>query len=672
MGTYAVDIGDATYEVDAPDENTAWKRANAQHSAKPEAVTNPTIGERVAGTDLARAGMGAAAIPIATVQAGMNIGDWLSDKLGISGSLGKTKYVNMADAPKDQHEAIIANNMRGLEPTFNVNQSLKDLEAAKRRGMSFYSRNPVGEDWDVAGGLGTVAGGLLALKAAALPERATKVGRYLQGGAAGGLLASLMPDTAADSPEEYASNLAGRAKIGAVMGTVFPLATDVTKGVYNLGKSSVGALSDTFKNFSPKGQLQLAENHLRTLADYGGREKTLASLRAADKLTGNPTSAEAIAQANIGAGGRFGGPLVRLQSELASLPETTTKLRGIEAAQEAARLSSLGRITGTSEQQAAALAAAEKAGAAYKAIEGNLVDAKRNSTFKWIARSDAFKAAMREAQKTLTNKNAAAGANGESVIPLVDEAGRYSAGGLQLVKEALDKASESPTVASQMGFKGTNTAHIRAVKNALVKFMDNNIEGWKQAREGYKSAMTVLNRQRGGDVLQKSLSGPRGEERVASFLQAQIDLPKTLKPALGKIRPVPFTAEEMGIIDDVASQLRRDAQVTRMAGELNIPGATSPVTGNMAQLPSPLYRPTMIANWILRRGGDEGNRQVNRIAADILADPQRAAEVLGKLPSPTRKAVMDVMTRIGKEAYTAGFAGATTLPAKDAQQWLPE
>jgi hypothetical protein len=47
MATFDVDVGGATYEVDAPDEKTAWKWANATHAkstpAKPEYVTGHNL-----------------------------------------------------------------------------------------------------------------------------------------------------------------------------------------------------------------------------------------------------------------------------------------------------------------------------------------------------------------------------------------------------------------------------------------------------------------------------------------------------------------------------------------------------------------------------------------------------------------------------------------------------
>jgi len=59
MPTYQVDVGNKTYEVDAPDSNTAWQWANFTHSKAPKepvASKERTIGE--AFTDIGAAGLG--------------------------------------------------------------------------------------------------------------------------------------------------------------------------------------------------------------------------------------------------------------------------------------------------------------------------------------------------------------------------------------------------------------------------------------------------------------------------------------------------------------------------------------------------------------------------------------------------------------------------------------
>ena len=74
----------------------------------------------------------------------------------------------------------------------------------------------------------------------------------------------------------------------------------------------------------------------------------------------------------MGKGERFGGPVVRLQSELANLPETTTKLRSIEAAQEEIRKGALKTIArGQSEESVLAERAAASTknyGKAFKEV----------------------------------------------------------------------------------------------------------------------------------------------------------------------------------------------------------------------------------------------------------------------------------------------------------------
>ena len=57
--TFQVDVGNKTYEVDAPDANTAWRMANQHHQNKtPPTLVNPT--EDMSGMDLFRAGTGKA------------------------------------------------------------------------------------------------------------------------------------------------------------------------------------------------------------------------------------------------------------------------------------------------------------------------------------------------------------------------------------------------------------------------------------------------------------------------------------------------------------------------------------------------------------------------------------------------------------------------------------
>ena len=47
MSTFQVDIGNATYEVDAPDETTAWKMANQVHANAPSVAPKQNINDAI-------------------------------------------------------------------------------------------------------------------------------------------------------------------------------------------------------------------------------------------------------------------------------------------------------------------------------------------------------------------------------------------------------------------------------------------------------------------------------------------------------------------------------------------------------------------------------------------------------------------------------------------------
>lgn len=71
----------------------------------------------------------------------------------------------------------------------------------------------------------------------------------------------------------------------------------------------------------------------------------------------------------------------------------------------------------------------------------------------------------------------------------------------------------------------------------------------------------------------------------------------------------------------------------------------------------------MIANWILKREGEPGNREVNRIAAEILSNPSKTAEVISKTPTKFRQGVTDALrnfdeysTKMERLAFIGGSA----------------
>ena len=365
--------------------------------------------------------------------------------------------------------------------------------------------------------------------------------------------------------------------------------------------------------------------------------------------------------------------MVRLQEEISKLPEGTSLLKSTEVAQESARQASLAKISNVANRPAAEALVA-KAQEAYKAINPTMV--RSNSTLKNIANSKAFRAAEKRAADISQDTNAVARANKERVIPfkktvnVIDKNGKqvkateYSAQGLQNIKQVLDEMSENPTLRTQLGISGTESVAIGSVRSSLVKWMNRNVPGWEKARKDYRAAKMVTNRMDIGKLLEEKLTGPRGEERIAQFLQATRDAPKTIKTATGKSRfkdlKEVLTPKEMAIVNNLEKELRRDAMVTKMGKEVNIPGQANVALGDTSSLPNLLWRPSMVAHWILNAAKKDISPEIGRISAGILNDPNMTLQVLNQLkksPGTIKKltGLLEQQQQLGPILYQAGL-----------------
>lgn len=579
---------------------------NIVHTTQPASVTDKFLGH-----PLVRAGLGSASVLTAPFQLGANIGDKAAEALGFEPVVGKW-----------------------------TNEKLAELEAMKRRGMAAATGNPVGEDWDVAGTIGALVPGTAVYKgiAKSLPnvisEQAPSltgrtIGRMLSGG---GMAATTLP--VISGGKDYLSEKAIQTGVGAAVPVGISTVGSLLRGGGKILAQSYNSLRDTIRNFTEGGQTKLAEGHLRELASEGGEpalKKTIGSLMKDRKILSEPTSAENIAAENIGKGERFGGPIVRLQNELANLPETTTKLRSIEAAQEQIRKSALKNIAKGQSEESALLERKVASDKNYK------------EAFKDVVKSD-------DVLKTLMLRPSMANVLARAKDLAAEEGkgfnigNKYPVESLHYMKMAMDDLIKNP---ERFGIGAFEAKAIAKTQGEFVKWIGDKSPAYNLARKEHQRLSEIVNRVQVRDTLDKILTGPKGEERTGQFLNAVREIPKTFKKATDstryeKIEDV-LPADEATIVRKLTQELERDAMVSKMTSEVNIPGATSPVTGKMAQLPSPLYRPTMIANWILKRGGEEGNKSVNRKAAEILANPSKAAEVLGKMPSKLREDVSSAL-----------------------------
>src|SRR3990167_9545755 len=587
------------------DERILFELENSQ--VQPASATDKFIGNPVF-----RAALGASTVLTTPFQLGANIGDKAAEALGLEPVVGKW-----------------------------TNEKIAELEAMKRRGMAARSGRPVGEEWDVAGGVGSLIPGtavykgiVKALPKVISPEAASltgrTIGRMVSGG---GTAATTIPNISGG--EDYFTDKGVQTGIGAAVPVGMATVGSILKGTGKISKQIYSSLRDTIRNFTDVGQIKLAEGHLRELAKEGGEpalKKTIKSLVDAKRILNKPTSAEAVAAGNIGKGERFGGPIVRLQEELASLPETTTKLRSIEAAQEQIRKGAIENIAkGTSAESALlerTIAAAKNYDKAfYRTIDGKKIPHTATPDRELQTIFDKF---GNDTPKILGRAKDLAVKDGKQF----KIGAKYPIESLHFTKMALDDVIKNP---EQFGIGASEARALARTQGELVKWIGAKSKAYDFARQEHKRLSEILNRTKARDTLANILTGPKGEERATQFLNATRDIPKTFKKATGsqryaKLEDILLPNETM-LVNKVTRELEREAMAGRMAKEVNLPGAVNPVTGKMESLPQMLWTPNMIAKWVMRISGREGDKEVNKIAADIAANPSRAAEVISRLPS---------------------------------------
>jgi len=155
----------------------------APSEGMPIARREPTMGEQMLGTPLARIALGAATPLVGAVQAGANIGDYINQKMGTKPVVSKA-----------------------------IADWWNNVQAMKEKGME----TPLGANTDYMGLIGNVATGV-----AGLPSKAVTAGqKMLEGAKIGGAFGYAQPGTTSPS-ENLATGVVG-AGIGAAAPVVVP------------------------------------------------------------------------------------------------------------------------------------------------------------------------------------------------------------------------------------------------------------------------------------------------------------------------------------------------------------------------------------------------------------------------------------------------------------------
>lgn len=325
------------------------------------------------------------------------------------------------------------------------------------------------------------------------------------------------------------------------------------------------------------------------------------------------------------------------------------------SANRVARAVQLETVSGTPEQQAAALAARDTAASSdYGKVWKDSVpgDAELTSMLSRpsmdIALARAAKIAAEKKQPFAIGVDSPAK---EVPSAIVDASGAplrtsttpatvktYPAKSLHYVKMALDDIIKSP---ADYGIGAAEANAIKDTRSEFISWFENKVPGYGTARTNYATNSKIINEQQVGQFLQDALAKSVGEgERPEAFANAMDNAPRTIKSATGQTRfqklDEALTPKQMDAVNSVRADLERGALFNDQAAAASKspPSIKTPSSELTSQalggntMPGMLSRVTMVANALMRRmQGKIDNKLAIEIATDML-DPAKTANAL--------------------------------------------
>ena len=575
-------------------------RLRMEREAQPTSTPSPqpaSMGDTIAGLPLTRLAMGAASPLIGAAQLGAHVGD-------------------------------VANRAMGVEPVVSpwIDAQLARYKAAKERGMK--AAGDEGYDW--MGLLGSLAPTSLVAKGlgAALPQASSVLGRAGVGAVQGGVAAAAQPVENTD--QGFWSPKGIQAGIGTMVGGAVPLAIDAGKGLVKI-------VSQAAQPFTEKGRAEILNEFQHSLMgnDPATKQKVVQALLNAKQIVPGsaPTAGEALAEIPEATG------LAAHQKDIARLPGVSPLFAQRGAEQEAARAGAIGQIAQTPaalEQavQARNIEAAQKYGlAAQQTVRPDHV-------FETLM----DRPSMQQAAKRAAN--------------LAQEAGQTfdptSVQSLHYMKMAMDDIIKDPKT---FGIGASEAQAMEKTQGAFVKWLGQQSPAYNIARTSYKAASEPINRMQVGQELEKTLTNPLGtSERGAMFAKAVEDAPRTIKRATGqqmfdKLEEV-LPPTQAQAVRNVSAELARKDAFDRLARGTKVSGADA-IPGEIGlPLPNLLWRPSMIANFMMKHFAKGAEDKIAQVAAGQYLNPKDLATALQSVPPRYQPMIDALMQQLPAAAGT--------------------
>lgn len=470
-----------------------------------------------------------------------------------------------------------------------------------------------------------------ALKEIPIPMATTAAGAAT-GGLGGAMAGSALGETVNQALGVYGKSVMpgvdhpdlGRVGIAGVAPAVIPALAKTAQGVKWLGGKATDAVKQAMEPLSEKGREVILARFRAKLANHD--PKLLAQLAdAADNAPvyvpgSNPTAAQAIS----GVPGSTG--FAAHENQLSRMPGVSTQFADRTAQQEAARSAAMAPIAGTQQDLANAVETrATDAGALYEQAYNVIFQGKLP---KSLATNPYIKEALPDAVKL-------AQANGIDPKTNLTEF-------LHFVKIGLDKQLART---GDLALHNTEKAAVQSAKENLLGWLKQKNPLYDQARQRFADLSVDPNRMQVGQYLQSKLDSPLEtvggqsipqSERAAQFAQAIADAPRTIKTATGRA-----VAKDLGdvlapkdvqTVEGIIKDLARNQATKKLAGRTSIAGADA-VPGDVGgHLPNLLYRPAMVANYVMKKMGASAEDLIGQSAATQHLDKAEFAKALRLIP----------------------------------------
>jgi hypothetical protein len=212
----------------------------------------------------------------------------------------------------------------------------------------------------------------------------------------------------------------------------------------------------------------------------------------------------------------------------------------------------------------------------------------------------------------------------------------------------------------------TTLAAINDTKSKFLGWVEYKVPQYGSARQSFARDMAPVNQMTVIQGLKDKLLNPKGQMSPGSYLGAIKDEERSIKNLLGQSRSDFgdfLTPNQRGTVSEVGGLLERRLAANNPQSPVSI-GGKNVAEESVTPFPNMLYRPAMIANWVLKLGTQGSSKlesQTDEILTAWMADPKAFADAMRQLPPSRVREISDILRRSGVSPMNQGLLGPIVI-----------